>query len=49
MEALLTLVTLLNRRDSRSLSEPRSERKKGIHTSLTALTEAALCIHSAEL
>ena len=30
------------RRDSRSLSEPRSERKKGLHTSLTELTEQAL-------
>ena len=30
------------RRDSRSLSEQRSERKKGLHTSLTELTEQAL-------
>ncbi|BDA44870.1 tRNA N6-adenosine threonylcarbamoyltransferase [Coccomyxa sp. Obi] len=35
---------LTDQRDSRSLSEPRSERKKGIYTSLTALTEAALCV-----
>ena len=33
---------MLRRRDGRSLSEPRSERKKRLHTSLTALTEAAL-------
>ena len=30
------------RRDSRSLSESRSERKKRLHTSLTELTEQAL-------
>ena len=42
MSALTQRQSTPCRRDSRSLSEPRSERKKGLHTSLTELTEQAL-------
>lgn len=42
MSVVAQLLDMSCRRDSRSLSESRSERKKRLHTSLTELTEQAL-------